>query len=237
MTLLYGIAGVAVLWIFLSNFAQANPATLAKLFKVIGGIVALGIAGLLVIRGRIDIALLIGSLGAWLLGWGHLTFPNLGGRAQRVSGRTSRVRSKLIEMTLDHDTGEMEGSVLAGTFAGRLLASLDEARLQDLLTECQTSDADGVRLLEAYLDRRFPHWREDTQNKEQPRADAQSASSVMTPEEAYQILDLQPGATADEIRQTHRTLMKKLHPDQGGSTYLAARVNQAKDILLKRHGR
>jgi hypothetical protein len=235
--LLYGIAAVTVLWFFLSNFAHANPANLAKLLKVIGGIVALCIAGLLAIRGRIDIALLIGSLGAWLLGWSRLTFPNLGGRTQRASGSTSRVRSGLIEMTLDHETGKMEGSVLAGAFAGQQLGSLDEARLRDLLTECQARDPDGIRLLEAYLDRRFPHWREDTQDEAQPRADAQSASGVMTPEEAYRILDLQPGATPDQIRQAHRSLMKKLHPDQGGSTYLAARVNQAKDFLLSRHER
>jgi hypothetical protein len=232
--LLYGIAGVAVLWWFLSNFAHANPATLAKLLKVIGGIAALGIAGLLAVRGRIDLAVLIGSLGAWLLGWGRVTFPNVGGRAQPAPGSTSRVRSKLIEMTLDHDTGEMEGSVLAGALAGRQLGSLDEARLHDLLAECHASDPDGVRLLEAYLDRRFPRWREDARTEEQPRADARPSSSVLTPEEAYQILDLQPGATAEEIRQAHRTLMKKLHPDQGGSTYLAARVNQAKDLLLGR---
>jgi hypothetical protein len=194
-----------------------------------------GIAGLLVIRGRIDMALLIGSLGAWLLGWSRLTLPGFGGRTSRASGGTSRVRSKLIEMTLDHDTGEMDGSVLAGALAGQQLGSLDEARLQDLLTECRASDPDGVRLLEAYLDRRFPHWRGDTQNEEQPRAAAQPTSGVMTPEEAYRILDLLPGATPDQIRQAHRSLMKKLHPDQGGSTYLAARVNQAKDILLSRH--
>jgi hypothetical protein len=231
--LLYGIAAVTVLWFFLSNFAHANPATLAKLLKLIGGIVALGIAGLLAIRGRIDMALLIGSLGAWLLGWSRLTFPSLGGRAPRASGSASRVRSRLIEMTLDHETGIMEGSVLAGTFAGQQLGSLDEARLQDLLTECQARDPDGVRLLEAYLDRRFTHWRGNTQDE--ARADAQSASSVMTREEAYGILDLQPGASSDEIRQAHWILMKKLHPDQGGSTYLAARVNQARDLLLSRH--
>jgi hypothetical protein len=235
--LLYGIAALTILWFFLSNFAHANPATLAKLFKVIGGIVTFGIAGLLAIRGRIDIALLIGSLGAWLLGWGRLTFPNLGRRSQQASGSTSRVRSRLIEMTLDHDTGEMEGAVLAGAFAGQQLGSLDEARLRDLLTECQAGDPDGVRLLEAYLDRRFPHWREETQNEEQPQPDAQRTSGVMTPEEAYQVLDLRPGATPDQIRQAHRSLMKKLHPDQGGSTYLAARVNQAKDLLLSRHER
>jgi hypothetical protein len=235
VTLLYGIAAVAILWWFLSNLAQANPATLARLLKVIGGIVALAVAGLLAVRGRIDMALLIGSLAAWLLGWSRFTFPNFGGRPQRAPGSTSRVRSKLIEMTLDHDTGEIGGSVLAGAFAGQQLGSLDAARLRDLLIECHASDPDGVRLLEAYLDRRYPQWREDNRTEEQPHADAQSPSGVMTPEEAYRILELRPGASPDEIRQAHRTLMKKLHPDQGGSTYLAARVNQAKDVLLDRH--
>ncbi|MGF9764009.1 DnaJ domain-containing protein [Microvirga sp. 0TCS3.31] len=235
--LLYGIAAVTVLWFFLSNFAHANPATLVKFLKITGGVLALGLAGLLAVRGRVDMALLIGTLGAWLLGWSRFTFPGLGTRSQRTSGSTSRVRSGLIEMTLDHDTGEMEGSVLAGAFVGQQLGSLDEARLRDLLTECQAGDPDGIRLLEAYLDRRFPHWREDIQNEEQRQAAAQPTSGVMTPEEAYRILDLQPGATPDEIRQAHRSLMKKLHPDQGGSTYLAARVNQAKDLLLSRHER
>ncbi len=235
--LLYGIAAVAVLWWFLSSFAHANPATLARFFKVTGGVVVLGLAGLLAVRGRIDMALLIGSFGAWLLGWSRLAFPSRGGGTPQASGRTSRVRSQLIEMTLDHNTGEMEGMVLAGAFEDQQLGSLDEARLRDLLAECHASDPDGVRLLEAYLDRRFPHWREHAQTEEAPQADAPSPSGAMTPEEAYRILDLCPGASSDQIRQAHRALMKKLHPDQGGSTYLAARVNQAKDVLLGRHDR
>lgn len=233
--LLYGVAAVVVLWFFMSNFAHANPAALAKLFKVVGGVFALGIAGLLALRGRIDLSLLAGSAGVWILGWSRSGLPGLGGRTQRSSGSTSRVRSNLIEMTLDHDTGEMEGSVLSGAFAGQKLGSLDETRLQDLLAECYTGDPDGVRLLEAYLDRRFPLWREGDRNQEQPQTEAQASSGAMTPDEAYQILDLQPGASPEEIRQAHRTLMKKLHPDQGGSNYLAARVNQAKDLLLRSH--
>jgi hypothetical protein len=119
--LLYGIAAVTVLWFFLSNFAHANPATLVKFLKITGGVLALGLAGLLAVRGRVDMALLIGTLGAWLLGWSRFTFPGLGTRSQRTSGSTSRVRSGLIEMTLDHDTGEMEGSVLLGLWPGKSL--------------------------------------------------------------------------------------------------------------------
>jgi DnaJ-domain-containing protein 1 len=109
------------------------------------------------------------------------------------------------------------------------------ADLLRLLNECHANDPDGVRLLEAYLDRRFPDWRTADQNDEPAHPEARPSSATMTKEEAYQVLGLPPGAGPDEVRRVHRTLMKKLHPDQGGSTYLAARVNQAKDTLLDRH--
>jgi DnaJ-domain-containing protein 1 len=137
-------------------------------------------------------------------------------------------------MELDHDTGAMDGTVLAGNWAGRRLGTLDDAALQDLLAECRRSDPDGARLLEAYLDRRSPGWREDAERDDHARPGRPAAGS-MTEEEAYEVLGLAPGAGPDEIRRAHRALMKKLHPDQGGSTYLAARVNQAKEILLSRH--
>ncbi len=236
MTLFLGIVAVAFLWWLLNSFTHASPAKVALIIKRTGGILALGAAVLLGLRGRIDLAILLGSVGAWLLGWSGFRFPGSGGAAQRSPGRTSQVRSTLIEMELDHDTGAMDGTVLAGVFAGRRLNTLDNADLLRLRSECQASDPDGVRLLEAYLDRRFPDWRATDQDNGQTQQEARPSSGKMTREEAYQILGLQPGAGPDEVRQAHRTLMKKLHPDQGGSTYLAARVNQAKDILLGRHG-
>jgi len=96
-------------------------------------------------------------------------------------------------------------------------------------------DAESVSLLESYLDRRFPAWRQDAQGDAARGQSRSPPSGKMTNEEAYQILGLQPGAGNDEIRRAHRTLMKKLHPDQGGTTYLAARVNEAKDTLLRTH--
>lgn len=233
MSLLYGIAAVAVLWWFLSNFTQANTVVIAKVIRVAASILALGAAGLLGLRGRIDLALLFGAFGLWLLGWNTFRIPGLGGATQRSPGSLSHVRSVLIEMELDHDTGEMDGSVLAGAYMGRRLNSLGETDLQHLLTECRASDPDGIRLLEAYLDRRFPEWRSTASDGERTQAEVRTRSGAMTEEEAYQILGLQPGAGVDEIRQAHRTLMKKLHPDQGGSTYLAARVNQAKELLVR----
>jgi hypothetical protein len=234
VTLLYGIAAVVVLWWFLTNFAHANTAALAKFIRIVGGVLGLGAAVLLGVRGRIDMALLLGSFGVWLLGWGKFRIPGLGGRTSRTPGSISRVRSSIIEMELDHDTGDMDGSVLAGAFEGQRLNSLGETSLQHLLTECQACDPDGVRLLEAYLDRRFPLWRESARSNEEVEPETQPASGTMTAEEAYQVLGLPPNASQDEIRQAHRKLMKKFHPDQGGTAYLAARINRAREVLLGR---
>ena len=135
-------------------------------------------------------------------------------------------------MTLDHDSGQLNGEIVAGPNAGQ---SLDGFDLAQLVAMMPGFDAESVSLLESYLDRRFPAWRQDAQG-DTARGQGRAASSgKMTDEEAYQILGLQPGAGRDEIGRAHRSLMKKLHPDQGGSTYLAARVNEAKDTLLRTH--
>jgi hypothetical protein len=235
MTLLYGIATVAIVWWVSKTFAGANTAAVARALKIVGGVLALGGAVATGLRGRIDMAILLGGLAFWLFGWSLPQWPWAASRTRATPGGVSRVRSAMLEMELQHETGDLDGTVLAGSLAGRRLADLDEAALRQLLAECQASDPDGLRLLEAYLDRRFPGRREHAERDADPRPGGGAKPGAMTPEEAYQILGLQPGASLEEIRAAHRSLMKKLHPDQGGSTYLAARVNQAKEILLDRH--
>jgi hypothetical protein len=238
MNLLFGAAAVFAVWWLSKQFAKANPATMARGLKTAGGVLAIGVAILLGLRGNLATGILLGMFGASLLGWGGFGFPGLPnfGRSRAPSpGSVSRVRSAMIEMELDHDTGAMDGSVLAGGLAGRRLGDLDESALNQLYRDCAASDPEGVRLLEAYLDRRFAGWREHAKPHADPGGDVRGRPGAMTEQEAYEVLGLQPGASADEVRGAHRSLMKKLHPDQGGSTYLAARVNQAKEVLLGRH--
>ncbi len=201
---------------------------------------ALATAAFVGVRGELAVAIPLGIFGAGLLGWapfGTTAFNNLGGffsglNTQRSAGQSSQVRSQFLEMTLDHDSGMLAGRIVAGPHAGH---SLDEYDLPQLAAMMPGFDAESVALLESYLDRRFPAWRENAQRDAAGGQRRPPPSGKMTTEEAYQILGLQPGAGRDEIGRAHRALMKKLHPDQGGSTYLAARVNEAKDTLLRTH--
>lgn len=138
---------------------------------------------------------------------------------------TSTVATDDLRMTLVHDSGEMDGEVLAGTFAGRRLSGLDLAALRTLYAELQK--ADSLQLLEAYLDRRFPGWSDEDTERQRPSADRD-----MDREQALAVLGLPSGASEEDIVDAHRRLMQKLHPDRGGSDYLAATLNLAKRVLL-----
>jgi hypothetical protein len=233
MAFIFGLVLLALLLWALHAFTQVKPQTAAVVLKTGGGLGALAVAGLLGARGRLDIAIPLGLTGLGLLGWLPWSIPGLGARMRKSAGQVSRVRSAFVEMELDHDTGKMSGRILAGRHEGAALDALDVATLAGFLPDI---DEESRSLLMAYLDRREPLWRENAQ------AGATAGSSrggwstgKMTEEEAYQVLGVQPGASAKDIGLAHRSLMKKLHPDQGGSTYLAARVNEAKDVLLRRH--
>src|ERR1700730_112832 len=158
-------------------------------------------------------AIPLGIFGAGLLGWspfGASGFSSIGGifsgsSSQRSPGQTSRVRSQFLDMILDHDSGELSGQIVAGPYAGRSLGEFDLAQLTAMIS---SFDTESVSLLESYLDRRFPAWRENAQGRADGGQARSAASGKMTNEEAYQILGLQPGAGRDEIGRAHRALMK-----------------------------
>jgi len=235
-TLFIGLLGlILALWL-LKSFAHSDPRYLIKVGKTAGGVVALAGAAFLGVRGQVLLAVPLGVTGlsllgleGWLPAWIR---PYSWPFGQKSSGQRSRVRSNFIEMTLDHDTGAMTGVIVAGHLKGTSLDTLERSALVGLLAEF---DEESRNLLAAYLDRRHPRWREDVDDNAAAGHRGPARARKMSEEEAYQILGLQPGASADEIGRAHRSLMKKLHPDHGGSTYLAARVNEAKDVLLRRH--
>ncbi len=148
-----------------------------------------------------------------------------------AAGRSSQVETRFVRMTLDHDTGEIEGLILEGRYKGRHLSELALEELVALWRECLAVDQESARLVQAYLDNvHGEDWRRQAGASDQERATP--GSGTMSREEAYEILGLEPGASREEIIAAHRRLMQKLHPDRGGSTYLAAKINQAKDLLL-----
>jgi hypothetical protein len=230
MPLLVGLAVLLLLLLVLRFVAQADAQLVAKSLRRGGGIAALAGAAFLTLEGRFPVALPLGVLGLGLLD----LIPGRGlfGRSKPTPGQSSKVRSQMIEMELDHDSGAMRGVFLAGRYAGK---SLDAVSERELLALLPAMDDESRALLEVYLDRRAPRWREGVDENAGAGSGKPAGKSAMTEEEARQILGVKPGASAADIRRAHRVLMMKLHPDQGGSTYLAARVNEAKEVLLRTH--
>jgi len=177
------------------------------------------------------------AITALLVGAGRLLpvltglFPMLrwmqGQRADAGGGpRQSRVETAILAMVLDHDSGDLGGEVLEGEYRGRRLDDLDRPQLEDLLAYCRSRDTDSARLLESYLQRRFG---EEWQGEPTPPP---RQGSDMNRAEALAILGLEEGADREAVIAAHRRLMQKLHPDRGGNDYLAAKLNQAKELLL-----
>ncbi|HMN71432.1 MAG TPA: DnaJ domain-containing protein [Rhodoblastus sp.] len=233
------IIAIAILvggyWL-LRLFARTPPAVLARWIRGVGGASAIGAGLLLLLRGAFPAAGVLAAVGAMILGHGR--FPKDWNFGRSKGPGVSRVRSAMIEMELDHATGAMSGVILAGPQEGRSLDTLTRPACEELYRQCLTDDPDGARLLEAYLDRRFAGWRQAGEGYGDARGGGtrtRTRNAAMSEDEAYEVLGLHKGASREEISRAHRTLMKKLHPDQGGSTDLAARVNEAKDVLMRRH--
>jgi hypothetical protein len=231
------------------TFVRADPGSLVHLLHRAAAAATLALALFLVLRGQVEIAVVLGLLGFWLVAAARKTGtanrppkqlsgkPSPRGEAPRASG-LSRVRSAVIEMEVDHATGVISGTILAGPEEGKSLGRLSRLQCETLYRLCLRDDPEGARLLETYLDRRFPGWsaaRDDEPDTWGRRPALVPRLGAMTEDEAYEVLGLHKGATRDDVMRSHRSLIKKLHPDQGGSTDLAARVNEAKDVLMRRH--
>jgi len=233
--MLYLLGGFAILCGLLLLgylFVNAEPARLARILKwtAIGLGVATAVASIIA-RPFVLFFAIPGLL--------SLVLPRLlrmfAGTAAPSAGTSSTVETAFVRMSLDHDTGRMTGTVLRGRFAGLRLEELGRADLLSLLRECRAEDEESARLVEAYLDRAHPDWREDVGGARSGAAPPPTGSSAdVTVEEAYAILGLAPGADAAAIKAAHHRLMKQLHPDHGGTDYLATKINRARDVLLNR---
>ena len=229
----YFILGVALLVGMLLAarwFISAETKTVAKVLKRMALALIVSVAMFFLFTGKLAWAFY--TLPA-LLPW-FLRFRTLARTAKNFSrmtagsgggGQTSDLKTRYLQMELDHDSGELDGEVIEGSFAGRRLSELSLSELVQLLQTCWAEDGQSAQVLEAYLDRTHGDWREsDTKGK--------AGTGTMSREEALQILGLEDGAGEDDIKEAHHRLIAGHHPDRGGSTYLAAKINQAKDVLL-----
>ncbi|WP_455207999.1 DnaJ domain-containing protein [Kaarinaea lacus] len=251
MRILLILVAVVVLLLVLRALARRSSLDLKKLGRQLLLVLAGGLLLFLLATGRLH----------WLFALGAASLPVLyrllplirympllrnvyrryqtrqQGASGSSTGQTSTVQSAYLRMTLNLDTGDMEGEVLIGLFQGQHLQDLSLEQLLSLLSECQ-HDQDSQALLIAYLDRHHEDWRDSVVGEERyeetQQSQSPSGSSKMSKHEACEILGLSADATEKDIIKAHRRLMQKLHPDRGGSTYLAAKINLAKEVLLNK---
>ncbi|TVR80524.1 MAG: molecular chaperone DnaJ [Rhodospirillales bacterium] len=254
----YALLGIALLVgivLILRWFVQADPKTLMHAGKwlLLAGVSAAAL--LLAATGRLQ--WILGTAAA-LLPWLVPLLRNL--RTAKTFGRmagmggggqTSDVETRFFRMTLDHDSGHLDGVIREGPYAGARLGDLDLDALLEVLVQCGRADPQSVQVLEAYLDRVHPEWRQGDHDDAAAGGDTggggtagggQSGSGsagagrdgAMSRDEALAILGLEPGAGEGEIKAAHHRLMAALHPDKGGSNYLAQRINEARRVLLGR---
>lgn len=212
----------------LRAFANAQPAQVRSALAWAAGLSGLGLLVLLFATGRgaqAFWALALFGPALWRWWKGRQAARLFSQRSAGAPGGESDVETATLAMALDHASGRMTGRVKAGRQAGRDLADLDLPDLLALMREVAAGDPESVPLLEAWLDRSYPDWREAA-------ASPPPRSGPMTREEALAVLGLADGASEVEIRAAHRRLMRAAHPDRGGSDWLAARLNEARDVLL-----
>lgn len=241
-SLLLGILAVGGVLYFLNWYGKAKTEDVKKSMRWTGIGLGLLLVAVLAVTGRLGVAFaFLMGLGAWA--WRVFNMIQMG---RQMSGmfrgfmhggakggqNSSAVESAFLTMTLDHDTGHLDGDVVKGAYTGRKLSGLAFEDLMKLLGETQ-SDGESMALLESFLDRAHPDWRARSHEAGSAGSPPPSAASGLSEDEALLILGLAKGASPEDIKSAYRRLMTQLHPDRGGSDYLAAKINAAKDLLLK----
>jgi hypothetical protein len=208
---------------------SAEPASVLRAIRI-------GVPAVLAMVGVGCLALGQPGIGGVLMGLAAIVFGVARSRRAKVPAprRRSSVRTAALEMQLDHETGILEGIVLAGRHEDRLLATLSLDALLEVLSDL-ASDSESRQLFETYLDGRFPGWRQNPKAHIGDRQGVAPRPGAMTEQEAYKILGLEAGASAADIRKAHRRLMQRLHPGVTRGSLLAARIDEAKKVLLASH--
>ena len=241
------IVAVFILFFVLKNFYKNSPQKFEQFLKQFGLVLFVCVLVFMLATGRMH----------WLFGLVAAAVPfvkrmlpllryvpllkglyaryhtNKVNSAGPTAGQASSVQASYIRMSLDHDSGEMNGEVLKGMHQGAFLNDLSLEQLLELFQHWQ-NDQESIALLIAYMDRMHPDWQTHAAEGVGQGHTASMDNGQMTRDEASQILGLQQDATEEDIITAHRRLMQKLHPDLGGSTYLAAKINLAKEFLLRK---
>lgn len=236
--LITGIVLLAALLLLGKWFVSVEPKVLTRILKPLMIALAVLVVGFLIATGRLFWVF-------WLLPFVVPMIMRARNAARMAkntsrmssggaSGMASEVASEFLDMRLDHDSGDMDGVVRKGMHEGRYLSELDMRDLFDLYADYSNKDSESARLLAAFLDRMHPEWRgEDDDNAGGDDNAFEDSGGSMSRAEAFRILGLPDDAGEAEIKAAHHRLISGLHPDRGGSAYLAAKINEARDVLLK----
>jgi hypothetical protein len=237
---LLGLCVLAGLLLLARWFSAADPKVLTRILPRVAILVGAVVLIAIVLTGRVGLLLAFAPMLLLFLARFRALKNRVNAAMGPRPGQTSEVVTRFFRMTLDHDSGGLAGEILDGVFTGRSLDELSREELEALQRETH-EDAQSASVLESYLHRRFGRdWHDDNDAGDAQssgkgggrRSSGETAGGAMTRQQAYEVLALEPGASEEEIREAHRRLLRKIHPDHGGSNFLAAQINRAKDVLL-----
>ncbi len=228
MMYFFGILlGLAAIYALFIGLIRTNPRDIIRAFRLLMPTLLIVFALTSAALGREGLGVTLALIGGFLIWRMRRSKPG------RRAPPTPVLRSPWLELQIETKPDRIEGSVLAGEFEGRELDSLSEAQLMSLYRGL-SNDAESKALLEAYLDGRLPAWRGDTNTDIDLGQGSTPSTGTMADEEAYQILGLQSGAGAADIRKAHSRLTQRMRGN-GGATLLLNRIDDARDVLLARH--